>query len=100
MIPTPLAGYIDLDELRDLGVIQEINRLLLHPRGMALTIEVDGAGKTTRILGLQDYRHDPEGMMFLPHEVSAEKAEKFRTSICPERWRVGFEVQPLPEVDK
>lgn len=52
---------LDLDEVVNLGVIQEINRRLLHPRGLALAVEaeVDENGDIesyNSIVGIADYR--------------------------------------------
>jgi hypothetical protein len=47
---------------RELGLLQEVNRLFLHPRGLALEVVVDEDGE--RFGGIWDYREDPEGMAF------------------------------------
>lgn len=55
--------YADVAELRELGVIQEINRLLLHPLGLALEVRIAEDGSET--LGrVWDYRDDPEGIAY------------------------------------
>lgn len=54
--------------LLDSGLLGEINRVVLHPRGLALSVEVDPAD-TDRALGfsgLCDYRDDPTGISFDP----------------------------------
>jgi hypothetical protein len=77
---------IDIAEFRERGYLQEVNRLMLHPLGLALEVVVDdckfcaasgridggknhcehcdGRGKTERLGGVWDYRDDPEGMMY------------------------------------
>ena len=63
---TPTADTIKrlpVDEFRLLGLLQEVNRLFLHPRGLALEVVVDEDG-TERFGGVWDYREDPEGMAF------------------------------------
>jgi hypothetical protein len=46
------------NEFREIGLLQEVNRLFLHPFGLALGIEDDG---TFIVL---DNRDDKEGMVF------------------------------------
>ena len=59
-----------IDELREGGYLQEVNRRFFHPLGMALSTMYDtnldgelvkGSG---RLDGVWDYRDDPEGMSF------------------------------------
>jgi hypothetical protein len=50
-------------EFQHLGFLQEVNRLFLHPLGLALEVIVDDDG-TMRFGGVWDYREDPEGMLF------------------------------------
>ncbi len=94
--------YLDLDNARELGIFQEINRLLLHPRGLALAIQVDDEGEIpTKAITLLNYRDDPEGVIFdydsLPPQVAAAKAELFEKLILPKREKLlGFVVQPIP----
>ena len=55
--------YADIKELRQFGYIQEINRLFLHPLGLALEVQIDDKGNET-LGGIWDYREYPEGMVF------------------------------------
>jgi hypothetical protein len=54
---------IDIAEFRRLGLLQEVNRLFFHPRGLALEVVVAEDG-TEQLGGVWDYRDDPEGMSF------------------------------------
>jgi hypothetical protein len=54
---------IDLKEFRDFGYLQELNRRFLHPLGLALVMAQKEDG-TLSILGIQDGRDDPEGIVF------------------------------------
>lgn len=65
------VNYIDLAEFIKLGFLQEINRLVLHPCGLALemSIETDENGnfeeeQTSCTMKVWDYREDPEGICF------------------------------------
>lgn len=105
--------YADINELRELGVIQEINRQFLHPLGLAIEVEIadDGSAKLGRIW---DSRDDPEGIIFGTIEDEnagggpggaavwdrrREKAARFdefkRTALTTRRASLGYEVQPL-----
>ena len=61
--------------LLDSGLLGEINRVILHPRGLALSVTVDlvaDAEKCVGFAGLLDYRDDPSGLVF-----SEELVDKF-----------------------
>jgi hypothetical protein len=84
---------IDIAEFRELGYLQELNRLMLHPLGLALEVVVEdcdqcnaqglvggiccepcgGVGQTERLGGVWDYREDPEGILFGGDEIDREK---------------------------
>ncbi len=69
---------IDIKEFWKLGFIQEINRRLLHPCGLALEIifelNEDGSHGDAKLGGVWDYRDDPEGMAFADGVLDTEKA--------------------------
>jgi hypothetical protein len=92
---------IDIAEFRERGYLQEVNRLMLHPLGLALEVVIDdckfcaasgridggknhcehcdGRGKTERLGGVWDYRDDPEGMLYagVPGSmIDADKIER------------------------
>ena len=50
----------------DNGLLFEINRMVLHPQGLAMEIDLDSNGKVIGFGGLWDYRHDPEGLRYKP----------------------------------
>lgn len=82
--------YVPIAELRELGIIQEINRQLLHPIGMALAVTED------RIAGILDGRDDPEGMIFT--DPSALKAwtfdQMFKDGCKVRQTALRFGIQP------
>lgn len=62
-----------IDEFQELGFLQEINRQVLHPAGLAMAMhKSDGESTTIRIW---DYRDDPEGMMFNPGSIDPVKIQ-------------------------
>lgn len=91
------------EEFRNLGYLQEVNRLILHPLGLALSVVTDDAGNTTfgKIL---DARDDAGGIVFqmdtYPDTLwekarmvsdEAQKRQAGRMAEC------GFWVQPVEE---
>ena len=74
--------YMDPEEFRQLGILQEINRQFLHPIGLALAVGVDDSGRAVAIAGILDNRDDPEGFIYDFGEGMQEaidKAIRFRT---------------------
>jgi len=86
--------YMDIKEFRELGLLQEINRRLLHPLGLALEVETNDDG-TESLGGIRDCRDDPAGIVFdtINHKkirrVEALQKEKF----YPRDKLLGFIVQ-------
>jgi len=93
-------NYINITEFRERGYLQEVNRRLLHPLGLALEIVQDEDG-SERLGGVWDYRDDPEGMYFA--EVDVDKAMAIETEIKlrkPLRLKsMGYFVQPIEEAE-
>jgi len=91
--------WMDLAEFRDQGYLQEINRRFLHPLGLALAVEVED-GKPVALAGVQDARHDPEGLIFAEGMIDGEKARFVGRTLVnrtAERAEVlGYAVQPVP----
>jgi len=89
--------HIDIREFVDEGYLQEVNRRFLHPLGLALEVveEPDGS---CRIGGVWDYRDDPEGVLFAPEALDADKALRVeclgRDREEPRKAALGYWVQP------
>lgn len=90
---------IDIATFRELGFLQEANRLFFHPLGLALEVAVEdcehcqgwgmdpctsppgatvcpacnGAKQVERLGGVWDYRTDPEGILYGADLIDAEK---------------------------
>ena len=56
--------FMDLNEFRNLGLLQEINRQILHPRGLALEMLAEKDGTITGFGRVWDHRDDPNGVVF------------------------------------
>lgn len=63
------------EEFRDLGYLQEVNRLFLHPLGLALGVVV-GEDGSVRFGDVWDHRDDPEGLIFDHDLIDREKANR------------------------
>lgn len=66
--------YMDMGEFREAGYLQEANRKFFHPLGLALEMQWNESDGTAAITGVWDYRHDPEGIVFV-NETDEERAE-------------------------
>jgi len=92
---------ISIKEFRKLGFIQEINRRLLHPCGLALEVVIDLETGKEMLGGVWDYRDDPEGMYYKNEELSRAKAQSvtdlFYSKLNHRREEFGHIIQPVPE---
>ena len=68
---------IDIKEFRELGFLQELNRQLLHPMGLALEIIVDDNGKE-KLGGIWDYRDDPCGIIYDLEKSDSDRIIRFQ----------------------
>lgn len=68
--------YMDIDEFREGGYLQEVNRRFFHPLGLALEVTVGEDGHAASLVGIWDNRDDPEGMSYGPGMIDTEKREK------------------------
>ena len=91
---------MDINEFRTEGYLQEVNRRLFHPLGLALEIMVENDG-TARLSGIWDYRDDPEGLYFGEDGPESEKTasvallESLRRQ--PRIEALGYWIQPVVE---
>jgi hypothetical protein len=98
---------INIKEFREKGYLQEVNRQLLHPLGLALEVIITEDG-TESLGGVWDYRQDPEGLIYDLENSSQEriikfsKNERFIESQFEEKVAeridaLGFGVEQIPE---
>lgn len=101
---------VPLKELLDMGLIFEINRRILHPLGMALSIEIEeDADDEGKFGGVWDSRDDPEGFEF-GDEIFVEGLKKYEEYMKSEGDQklaarvaaLGYVIQgePVEEPDK
>ncbi len=92
---------VDIDELRQLGYLQEVNRRFFHPLGLALAYLPDHDDA----LVVLDDRGTPEGWTFLPtmlgpesHARAAHIDAEIAARADARRRVVGDVIQPLEPV--
>jgi hypothetical protein len=79
--------YMDIGEFRDLGYLQEVNRLFFHPLGLALSVAAGEDGGNAVLHGIWDERDDPEGLMFYDGDIDPEKVQFVKAEF---EKRMGF----------
>jgi len=69
---------MSVEEFHTSGLLQELNRLFLHPRGlaMAVTFDDDRNGPYMALGPIYDYRDEPEGVEFARGDIDPEKAAR------------------------
>jgi hypothetical protein len=76
---------LPIKEFQRIGFLQEVNRLVLHPAGLALAVtlpfDVAGQPSTFGSFRVWDYRDDPEGMLFAAGEISETKMRRVKRAI-------------------
>ncbi len=99
-----MVKKIDINEFREIGYLQEVNRRFFHPLGLALEISQDEDGGPWRLGGVWDYRDDPEGILFRGTPDLAAKAD-----FIDREWekreparvaRLGYMVQPASPLER
>ena len=94
--------YMDLNEFRDQGYLQEVNRKFFHPLGLALDICINDEGKVEKFGGIWDARDDPEGFRFDEKMLSVDKketVEQQRKKLSKSRSeKLGYEIQPINQL--
>jgi hypothetical protein len=98
-----------IEEFRAKGYLQELNRVFLHPLGLAIEIKLNEDG-TESLGGIWDYRDDPEGLYFAldKEPPDSERLSRFRehakfvveelNARNPVRvGKLGYVIEPIPE---
>lgn len=66
---------LDIQEFRELGYLQEVNRRFFHPLGLAIAISYDENYSSYELSGIYDNREDLEGFIFDNAQLKLEKQE-------------------------
>lgn len=95
------SRYLDISEFRKLGLLQEINRIMLHPMGLALEVRRNSDGKEY-ISGVQDQRTNPAGYLYADGVLDDDSYLKsqlvkamYRRFMKARRRLFGWQVQPV-----
>lgn len=76
-------------EFRAQGYLQELNRLFLHPLGLALETVINEDG-SEQFGGVWDCREDAEGIVYSPDLIDSEKAQRIHMErLAKEETRVS-----------
>jgi hypothetical protein len=67
---------MDGNEFRDLGFLQEVNRIVLHPCGLALAVDPDDGTLSVLVDA------DPEGWMFALANAPESERRRFVDNAC------------------
>ena len=67
---------ISIKEFREKGYLQELNRMFLHPLGLALEVIIDKNGEES-LGGIWDYREDGEGIVYDLISSNPERIKNF-----------------------
>jgi hypothetical protein len=90
---------LDIREFRDSGLLQEINRQFLHPRGLALKLIRNDDGEVV-LGGIGDSRDSPSGIIFNESDSPSPKAEIYARRLLESRREariklLGHVIQPV-----
>jgi hypothetical protein len=100
LVSTEDIKEMSVKEFVDFGLLHEVNRLVLHPVGVALSVNVDSEGTPVSFGIIWDYRDDPEGIAFGDDLLSLEKATRVLEAVLAKRGtrikELGYVVQPFP----
>jgi hypothetical protein len=100
---------IPITEFREKGYLQELNRLFLHPLGLALEVIIDDNGNE-HLGGVWDCREDEQGCIYNLKDRSEEEIERIRIkrdfikNETLQRYAsrihiLGFIHEPIPQKD-
>lgn len=93
---------IPIKDFREAGYLHEVNRVFLHPLGLALEVVVAPSGEEF-LGGVWDYRDDPHGMTYDPSYMRPEAARNVAGEYAVKAMlrieELGYVVQPVEGVD-
>ena len=92
--------YMPIKDFVDEGYLLELNRVFLHPLGLALEVTITGEDDTWHLSGIWDARDDPEGWRYGPFDANAKAkaaniAELREARREPRMEALGYWVEPM-----
>lgn len=101
-VPDEKVKRIAIKDFREAGYLHEVNRVFLHPLGLALEVVVAPSGDEM-LGGVWDYRDDPHGMIYAEDYMRPEAARNVAAEYAVKAMlrieQLGYVVQPVPGVD-
>lgn len=98
-------AYADIEELLELGVLQEANRRFFHILGLELVVRVEASGEHTisfadgrAELGGLTFRHPEEQWSRVRRDRASRVAEMWKRGLAARAHRYGFRRQPLADL--
>jgi hypothetical protein len=67
---------MELKEFLDKGLLLELNRLFLHPLGLAIAFNIDKETGDITFGSIWDYRNDPEGLLICKKDLAKESTKR------------------------
>ena len=93
---------MDLREFWEFGYLQEVNRMVLNPLGLALMVNVDDETGEVTLEGVWDQRDDPEGIYIHEETLDIDKHLRVMHEIKKRRpgrvKTLGYWMQRVPGV--
>ncbi len=90
---------MSVQEFRELGLLQEINRRVLHPCGLAIEVVIDTETGEETFGGVWDFRDDIEGLIYRDEDLDANKVESVEALLGSKKLvrfeRFGYVIQPI-----
>lgn len=71
---------MEISDFYSEGYLQELNRLFLHPLGLAMVVEEDEEGNIF-FNGIEDNRDDPEGFLYGEDILDLEVVEEIKANM-------------------
>ena len=89
-----MNGRMSIREFREVGLLQELNRLFLHPLGLALEVIIDNETGVVAFGGIWQ-TDDPEGFVFEEiNKAKVDYVEKWAAEMAVSRKRaLGYVIQ-------
>lgn len=100
MVAQASPKLMTVDEFIELGLLQEVNRLVLHPMGLAISAVIPDDGSPARFESILDYRDDPVGMIFEKVDaIKSDRVEQMHQEKSGARMKdLGYHIQPAGPV--